>query len=238
MVRLLIAYLSACILSTSSATSQILVVGATGGLGQSIVREALSRGHTVSVLARDSSKLSSIFRDIYSRLNVIHIGDARNASLVATAATGQDVIFGTQGGDPLFARVLAEQAKAAGSKFIFVAGATNVMAEDGVTPNYVSYLTQWAGAEGAYRAHGACIDEIRNTGVNFVVFCPGFMSSTGSKSPGLPAAANIRVNRPSGNYVSYEDAAFVMLEAAEASLWDGMLITASTTRPGKTRAEL
>ena len=222
------------------ASVAMLVVGATGGLGRCLVREALERGHVVSVLVRDRAKLASILGDdIVGRLAAIHIGDARNPMVARDAIAGQEIVIGAQGADKEFASVLAEQTKAAGAKkFVFVAGATNVVEDDGVTPAYLAWKTVWAGAEGAFRAHGACIDAIRASGVKHVVFCPAMMDSLGAKSADLPAAANIRVNRPSGGFVSFEDAAWVMLEAAEGSQWDGELVTASTNRPRLSGGEL
>lgn len=105
------------------------------------------------------------------------------------------------------------------------------MEDDGVTPAYIAWKAFWEPAERAFQAHGACIDAIRATGVPHVIFCPAMMDSLGAKTPGLPEIANIRVNRPSGPFVSFEDAAWVMLEAAEGSQWDGQLVTASTKRP-------
>lgn len=129
-----------------------------------------------------------------------------------------------------FARVIAEQCKAAAiPKFLFVAGGTNVLGPDG-QPNYLRYVSSWAGAENAYKAHGSCIEAIRATGINYVVFCPGFMSAVGKKSLDLPSVLNIQVNRHSGDYVSYEDAAYVMVKAAQSSEYDGQLIAASTPR--------
>ena len=64
------------------AALKMLVVGATGGLGQCLVREALERGHTVSVLVRDRAKLVTLLGDAnVGRLASIHVGDAKNVSL-------------------------------------------------------------------------------------------------------------------------------------------------------------
>jgi uncharacterized protein YbjT (DUF2867 family) len=225
-------------LAMAASALRLVVVGATGGLGQALVREALGRGHTVSVLVRDRKKLDEVLgAEAVSRLSSVHVGDAHDAAVTGAAVAGQEIVFGAQGADQVFARVVAEQSKAAGArKFVFVAGATNVMSEDGTTPNYIAYMKEWSFAESAFKAHGACIDAIRATGVPHVIFCPGFMQAVGKRSDGLPEAANIRVNRPSGNFVSFEDAAWVMLQAAEGPQWDGQLITASTKRSSESAA--
>ena len=103
------------------------------------------------------------------------------------------------------------------------------MSEDGVTPYYKELLTVYPPALEAFRAHGPCIDAIRESGVKHVIFCPGYMRSLGKKSENLPDSLNIRINRPSGSFISYEDAAYVMVNAAETNDYDNELITASTT---------
>jgi hypothetical protein len=115
---------------------------------------------------------------------------------------------------------------------VFVAGETNVMQEDGGTPNWLAWKDKWPPAESAFRAHGAAIAAIRAVGANFIVFCPPAMDAKGAVSQPPPT---IRVNRPSGRmFLSYEDAAWTMVEAAAASQYDGQLITAA---PGA-RSEL
>lgn len=99
------------------------------------------------------------------------------------------------------------------------------MQEDGVTPNWLAWKDTWPPAERAFKAHGAAIAAIRDVGPNFIVFCPPMMGNKGAVSQPPPT---IRINRPSGQgFVSYEDAAWAMVEAAEASKYDGQLITAA-----------
>lgn len=112
---------------------------------------------------------------------------------------------------------------------VFVAGATNVMQEDGVTPMWKRYAKTIPTAERMYTSHKACIDAIVATGVSYSVFCPGLMKSMGDKSNGVPDSLNIRINRPSNGdgSVSYEDAAYAMVYALDPA-FDGQLFTAST----------
>ena len=124
------------------------------------------------------------------------------------------------------ARTVAEGAKAASvKKLVHVAGATNVMDEDGVTLLWKKFALTWPPAERAYNDHKKCIDAIKSVGINHVIFCPAYMGNKDKKSS--PVAVP-KVNRESGNFVSYEDAAHVMLDAAEKPDWDGQLITAAT----------
>ncbi|KAI8912753.1 hypothetical protein EDD86DRAFT_263654 [Gorgonomyces haynaldii] len=218
-------------MSTASNTSQklsLLVIGATGGLGKCLVKEALSRGHSVSVLVRNKEKFEKDYPEAkWSDSNVFVGNAASDSAIVKQGCTGKDVVLMGVGADDAIARTAAEQAKAAGvKKLVHVAGATNVMDEDGVTPLWKKYATSWPPAERVYHTHGKCIDAIRNTGINYVVFCPAFMSNQPKSNP----VAAPKINRESGGFVSFEDAAHVMVDAAEQSTWDGQLITAASTR--------
>lgn len=218
-------------MTTPSKALSVLVVGATGGLGKALVQECLGRGLNISVLVRNKDKFDTEFASFnydWPASN-IYVGDAAsNSSIVKKACEGKDVVLMGIGAVEAIAQVVAEQSKAAGvKKMVHIAGATNVMDADGITPLWKKYASSWPPAEKAFIAHGKCIDAIRKTGINHVVFCPAFMDSIGKKS--IPVAEP-KINRESGNFVSYEDAAHVMLDAAEKSTWDGQLITAVTNK--------
>ena len=67
---------------------KVLLIGATGRLGRPILRELRSRGHEVSVLARDPEPLREEFPDV-----VATAGDAFDRDTVASAAAGVDAII-------------------------------------------------------------------------------------------------------------------------------------------------
>eukprot|EP01124_Arcella_intermedia_P019739 TRINITY_DN27066_c0_g1_i1.p1 TRINITY_DN27066_c0_g1~~TRINITY_DN27066_c0_g1_i1.p1 ORF type:complete len:212 (+),score=5.24 TRINITY_DN27066_c0_g1_i1:87-722(+) len=203
---------------------RLLVVGATGGLGQALAREALKRGHTVSVMVRSQEKLTEVFAKDTARFHGVHVGDGTDREAILAACGGVDVVLNSVGSRAEVAAALANAARDRGvRKLVHVAGATNVLGEDGVTPHWKQL--SWPPAERAYHAHQAAIDAIVASGINYVVFCPAFMKSTGAASqPAVP----VRINRPSGGFVSYEDAAVVMVDAAEKGDWDRQLITAAT----------
>jgi putative NADH-flavin reductase len=71
---------------------RILILGATGGTGQHATREALARGHEVTVLVRNRARLPKAF----DRLR-IHDGDARDATAVASAVADQDAVISVLG---------------------------------------------------------------------------------------------------------------------------------------------
>ena len=68
---------------------------------------------------------------------------------------------------------------------------------------------------------------MKATGANYIVWCPGVMKS-GSRSEPLPKALLYAdpTGLPSYDFLSYEDAAQVIVSAAETSELDGKHVTA------------
>ena len=73
---------------------QIVVFGGTGNIGQRIVREALDRGHEVTVVSRDPSRV----KEKHARLKAVQ-GNVLDAQSVAKIAQGQDVVVSAIGAD-------------------------------------------------------------------------------------------------------------------------------------------
>jgi len=67
---------------------QVLVLGATGGVGRLIVEEALKRGHEVTALVRTPDKLGAVA----NRVSVIR-GDALDPDSVSRAVAGQHAVL-------------------------------------------------------------------------------------------------------------------------------------------------
>lgn len=205
----------------------VLIVGV-GGLGTCMVREAVERGLRVSVVARSREKLQTALGPaLEARLDRIVVGDGTDPQVLDDALSGVDVVLSGRGADPRLATALAAAVQRNGvAKLCWPGGTTNVLADDGVTPNYQRLLHLGSWVEGAYRVHGACIDAIRQAGINHVIFCPGRMGGVGQRSPDV--RASVRINRDAGSFVSYEDAAWVMLEAATTHDYDRQLVSAAT----------
>jgi putative NADH-flavin reductase len=66
---------------------RILVVGATGGLGQDIVAEAVARGHETAALLRDPSRVT------FSEAVEIVRGDVLDLSSLTPAVVGRDAVI-------------------------------------------------------------------------------------------------------------------------------------------------
>ena len=71
---------------------KLLILGATGRLGRQLVTQALEKGHDLTILARDRSKVDLQ----HERLRVVE-GDARNTAALSDAMRGQDAVISALG---------------------------------------------------------------------------------------------------------------------------------------------
>ena len=85
--------------------SRVLIVGATGGTGRQLVTQALERGHEVTALVRDPSRLPIA----HPRLTVVQ-GDVLDEGSVDAAMRGQDAVLSALGHKRYFppTRILSE----------------------------------------------------------------------------------------------------------------------------------
>src|SRR5579863_3464252 len=92
---------------------RVVLYGATGMIGTRILKELLSRGHNVTAVVRDPSKLTA------QNNLTIEKGDMLDADNIAKVAKGADVVIssygppsGPQGPDPAKANQLSEATRA------------------------------------------------------------------------------------------------------------------------------
>ena len=85
--------------------SRVLIVGATGGTGQQLVKQALERGYAVTAFVRDPSRLQVD----HPQLTVVQ-GDVLDESSVEAAVRGQDAVLSALGHRRYFypTRILSE----------------------------------------------------------------------------------------------------------------------------------
>jgi uncharacterized protein len=133
---------------------RIILYGATGSLGQLILAEALSRGHEVTVVVRDPSRMEDA-----PNVTLRH-GDVLDTPSVAALAPGHDVLVSAvgpgHGGDPSFlveaARSLTAAAESTGVRLMVLGGAGSLEVAPGVqlleTPDFPA---PWLGTALAHR---------------------------------------------------------------------------------------
>jgi uncharacterized protein YbjT (DUF2867 family) len=71
---------------------QVLILGATGGTGRELVKQALGHGHTVRAVARNPEKVKTV----HPRLEVVQ-GDIGDPKTLAAALKGQDAVLSAVG---------------------------------------------------------------------------------------------------------------------------------------------
>jgi putative NADH-flavin reductase len=71
---------------------RLIILGATGGIGQHLLRMGLERGHQLTAYVRSPNKIS----ERHNRLNVVS-GDLFNAGALARSITGHDAVLSAFG---------------------------------------------------------------------------------------------------------------------------------------------
>ena len=95
---------------------KIAIIGATGNVGTRLTDEALRRGHAVTAIARQASKLPS--RDRVTTRDA----DVADAKALADAVRGNDVVISTVRFLQATAAQITDAAKTAGIKRLLVVG--------------------------------------------------------------------------------------------------------------------
>lgn len=71
---------------------KILIIGGTGKTGQELIKQALERGHTLTVLVRSPEKI----KDMNTRVNIFE-GDVLDNGSLQQAMTGQEAVLSALG---------------------------------------------------------------------------------------------------------------------------------------------
>ncbi|WP_144759563.1 NAD(P)-dependent oxidoreductase [Curtobacterium sp. 9128] len=164
--------------------SRIVVVGGTGYAGSAITHEALSRGHQVVAIARDTSKLEP------AEGLTLAQGDAFDADFVAETTKGADVVVvslhavqadGSELKDHF--QHFVDAAAAAGARLGIVGGAGSLkVAEDGPalfdTPDFPDAFKAEA------KSHAQILDALRASDTDVDWFYVSPAAAFGSYNPG------------------------------------------------------
>jgi len=124
--------------------SNIAIIGATGRAGSQLLEEALRRGHSVTAIARDTSKIDQ-------RAGVVTRNvDALDAVALQAAVAGHDVVISAAHFSTLPASAVIEPVKKAGVKrLLVVGGAGSLLLPDGTR------VIDSAGFPEAYKAEAS-----------------------------------------------------------------------------------
>lgn len=202
---------------------KVVLYGATGTIGSRILKELLSRGHKVTAVVRDPSKLKE--QDNLT----IEKGDMLNADSIAKLAWGAEVIVssygppsGAQGPDPTKAnqlvdatRALIEGARRAGSpRVVMVGGAGSLEVSPGL--QIVDAPTFPDAYKPVALAHRDAFYELRKADINWTYFSPAMMIQPGERTGKFRLGKDALISDAKGNSsISAEDYAIALVDEVE-----------------------
>ena len=152
---------------------KVLLTGATGYIGSSVLSRLLAEGHEVTALVRDAAKA----RTVEEAGAIGLVGDVTDAALVAEAASAADGVVHTAStpeGDAAFIDAVLGALEGSGKPFVHTGGIWSYGAGSDITeesPLDRPALTAWRAA-GEDRVLGA-------TGVRGVVVAPALVYGRG-----------------------------------------------------------
>lgn len=202
---------------------RVVLYGATGMIGSRILKELLSRGHTVTAVVRDPSKLKP-----QTNLTV-EKGDLLDPGSIAKLAWGADVIVssygppsGAQGPNPGTVNQLVDATRAliagtrrAGSpRLIVVGGAGSLEVSPGL--QIVDAPTFPEAYKPVALAHRDAFYELRKCDLNWTYFSPAMMIQPGERTGKFRLGLNALVSDHKGNSsISAEDYAVALVDEVE-----------------------
>jgi len=202
---------------------RVVLYGATGMIGARILKELLSRGHTVTVVARDPSKIAP------EKNLTVEKGDMLDADSIAKVAKGADVVVssygppsGPQGPDPTKANQLSEATRAliagvrrAGApRIIMVGGAGSLEVSPGL--QIVDAPTFPDAYKPVALAHRDAFYILRECDLNWTYFSPAMMIQPGQRTGKFRLGKDALVSDDKGNSsISAEDYAVALVDEVE-----------------------
>jgi uncharacterized protein len=193
---------------------KIALFGASGTIGQRILKEALSRGHQVTIVARNTARTDGI---------PTVKGDVLDASSVAEAVKGSDMVISAVGprpGDdpkmvPQAATALIEGVKQAGvPRLLIVGGAGSLEVEPGVqlldTPQFPR---EW---KGIAVAHRDALEIYRQSDIDWTYFSPAIFIEPGQRTGTYRVGGDeVLMDSKGQSRISAEDYAVAMVDEVE-----------------------
>ena len=199
---------------------KVTVLGATGNAGSRLVAEALSRGHEVTAVVRDSSRASEL-----PAAARVRTGDVGNVEDVTKVSAGQDVVIsairpapGHESDVIPTTRSLMDGLAKTCVRLLVVGGAATltVPGTDGKTviedSNYLPVSARHIGKASADQFE-VCLAETR---VDWAYLSPAAQFAPGERTGNFRLGTDeLLVDAEGISKISMEDAAVVLLDEAE-----------------------
>ena len=174
---------------------KLLILGATGNMGQRLLAQGLARGHAVTAFVRNRAKLGQQLGHSLPQGLAVFEGNTDDAASLRAAMTGQDAVIncaGCVGDGPAFIALVdrvvtqAEAALGPGGRLWLFGGAaaldvpgTDIMGVD------------LPGVPALYRAHQTNVRRVAASSLDWSMMCPGPIVASASGE----ARTDLRVSR-------------------------------------------
>jgi uncharacterized protein len=193
---------------------KVVVYGATGNSGQRIVQELISRGHQVTAVARDTSKLPSTVTAVRD--------DLSSVDTIASIIAGADVVVSAyappkDNTDALLGvteREIAAVKKAGKARLIVVGGAGLLEVAPGVTLIASGHLPE------AYipiaTSHEKALGILKKSDINWTYFSPAGFFEAGERTGKFRlGTTNLIANEKGESRISFDDYAIALADEIE-----------------------
>ncbi len=210
---------------------KIVLFGASGMIGQRVLAEAVRRGHAVTAVVRNPSKLPPADGKV-----AVKQGDLTDAAGLESVIAGHDVVVsafappqGSEGKLTEVARNLVAAVKAAkpSPRLIAVGGAGGLKVAPDLrlidTPNFPAFLKPIA------QAHIDAYQQVYSgSDIDWTVFAPAALIQSGERTGKFRTGRDHLVNDDKGNSViSAEDYAVALLDEIENPQFHRSMMTAA-----------
>jgi uncharacterized protein len=192
----------------------VILYGATGNSGQRILTELTSRGHHVTAVARDTSRIPSTVKAVKD--------DLSSVEAIATIIAGADVVVSAyappqDNTDALLGvteRQIAAVKKAGTARLIAVGGAGLLEVAPGVTLIASGYLPE------AYlpiaKSHEKALNILKASDINWTYFSPAGYFQAGERTGKFRlGTTNLIANEKGDSRISFEDYAVALADEIE-----------------------
>ena len=189
---------------------KIAIIGATGNVGKRLVDESLSRGHSVTAIARDPGKLQA------SPGLTLVTGDAHQPETLAPLLAGQAVVVSTVGFLMVKSEALIAAVRRSGVKrYLVVGGAGSLEVSPGNllvdSPHFPALYKEEAMAGKAFLQALRKVDDL-----GWTMLSPSALFSAGERSTKFRLGLDALLTSAEGkSWISYEDYAIAMLDEIE-----------------------
>lgn len=195
----------------------VVLYGATGKSGSRILRELLSRGHSVTAVVRAKGRLEP-----EAGLSIVE-GDVSSAAAIAGRIQGADAVVSAyappvEDTDQLLAvtQNFLDAAKQAGvPRFVFVGGAGSLEVAPGVTLIDSGHLpAEWLGIA---TSHSKALELAKKSDINWTCFSPAAYFGPGERTGKFRLGADNLISDAQGNSrITMEDFAIALVDELES----------------------